>query len=142
VIDFKQSGNAGVYAALAEAFGIPWHIIVDGDDEGAKFRKQISDRGFEEEELTGHFASLPQPHDLEDQLVADGHGPLLRDILAEISGPTALTCSLDELRLRLKNRKTGYMGVLSLRVAADLALAQRMPAAFVKLITGLRDGIA
>jgi len=40
VIDFQQSGSAGIYPALAEAFRIPWHMIVDGDAESAKFRKQ------------------------------------------------------------------------------------------------------
>ena len=28
VIDFTQSGSAAVYPALAEAFGIPWHMVV------------------------------------------------------------------------------------------------------------------
>lgn len=142
VIDFQQSGNAGIYPALAEAFGIPWHMVVDGDQEAAKFRQQILDRGFEENDLTGRFGTLPPPNDLEDQLIADGHEAMLRQILADIVGPAALACPLDEFRARLKNRKTGYMGTLSLRVAADLALARRMPAAFVNLITNLRDGIA
>jgi putative ATP-dependent endonuclease of OLD family len=142
VIDFQQSGNAGIYPALAEAFGIPWHMIVDGDDESVRFRQQILDRGFQQDELVGRFVTLPPPNELEDQLIADGHLPLLREILAGISGESALTCPDAEFRLRLKNRKTGYMGVLSLRVAADTALAARMPAAFVNLITSLRDGAA
>ncbi len=142
VIDFQQSGNAGIYPALAQAFGIPWHMIVDGDDESAKFRQQILDRGFQEDELDGCFVTLPPPNELEDQLIADGHLPLLREILAGISGNSALTCPEVELRARLKNRKTGYMGVLSLRVSGDPALAATMPAAFVNLITSLRDGAA
>jgi putative ATP-dependent endonuclease of OLD family len=142
VIDFQQSGSAGIYPALAEAFRIPWHMIVDGDDEGVRFRQQILDRGFREDELAGRLISLPAPNDLEDQLIADGHLELLREILAGISGSTALTCGEDEFRARLKKRKTGYMGTLSLRVAADAALAARMPVAFVALITNLRDGTA
>jgi len=142
VVDFQQSGSAGIYPALAEAFGIPWHMIVDGDAESAKFKRQILDRGFEEDDLTGRFVTLPPPNALEDQLIADGHVQLLREILAGIAGRSALTCPEPELRSRLKNRKTGYMGVLSLRVAGDAALASRMPAAFVTLITNLRDGAA
>lgn len=140
VIDFQQSGSAGIYPVLAQAFDIPWHMIVDGDGESARFRQQILDRGFREDELTNRFFTLPTPNDLEDQLIADGHLQLLREILAEISDPSALTCPEAEFRSRLKNRKTGYMGTLSLRVAADAALAARMPTAFVNLITGLRDG--
>jgi putative ATP-dependent endonuclease of OLD family len=142
VVDFQQSGSAGIYPALAEAFRIPWHMIADGDDEGGRFRQQILDRGFREDELAGHFVALPAPNDLEDQLIADGHLELLREILAEISGPTALTCTEEQFRSRLKKRKTGYMGALSLRVAEDAALARRMPTAFVDLITNLRDGTA
>ncbi len=142
VIDFKQSGNAGIYPALAEAFDIPWHMIVDGDQEAEKFKREILKRGFNEEDLTGHFQTLPPPNGLEDQLVTDGHEQLLREVLAEVSGDSALTCPFDEFVRRLKNDKSGYMGGLALRVAADPALAQRMPAPFVDLITNLRDGAA
>jgi putative ATP-dependent endonuclease of OLD family len=140
VIDFQQSGSAGIYPALAEAFGIPWHMIVDGDPESAKFKQQILDRGFRENELVDLFVTLPPPNDLEDQLVADGHLLLLRQILAEISTKSALTCSESELLSRLKKKKTGYMGALSLRIANHPALAARMPTAFVDLIKNLRDG--
>lgn len=142
VIDFQQSGSAGIYPALAEAFGIPWHMITDGDQEAAKFRQQIIGRGFNEDELNGHFTTVPPPNDLEDQLIADGHEQMLRQILAEMSGPAALTCQLEVFRARLKKRKTGYMGVLSTRVMGDPALAQRMPVPFVNLIINLRDGAA
>jgi len=142
VIDFQQSGSAGIYPALAQGFNIPWHMIVDGDAESAKFRQQILDRGFRDDDSIDHFTTLPPPNDLEDQLLADGHVQLLRQILAEIGEKSALACTLDELRLRLKKEKTGYMGVLSLRVASDSVLASQMPAAFVNLVTKLRDGAA
>ena len=48
-------------------------MIVDGDGEAAKFRQQILNRGFDEDDLIGHFMTLPPPNDLEDQLIADGH---------------------------------------------------------------------
>ena len=142
VIDFQQSGSAGIYPALAQGFNIPWHMIVDGDAESAKFRQQILDRGFRDDDSIDHFTTLPPPNDLEDQLLADGHVQLLRQILAEIGEKSALACTLDELRLRLKKEKTGYMGLLSLRVASDSVLASQMPAAFVNLVTKLRDGAA
>ena len=142
VIDFQQSGNAGIYPALAEGFGIPWHMIVDADQEAAKFRQQILDRGFEEDVLANHFFTLTAPNDLEHQLLADGHEPLLREILAEIGATSARDCPADEFRARLQNKKTSYMGVLSLRVAKDQALAGRMPEPFVNLITTLRDNTA
>ena len=142
VVDFQQSGSAGIYPALAEAFKIPWHMVVDGDGESEKFKKQILDRGFRENELGIRFVSLPAPNSLEDQLIADGHIQLLREILATIGGNSALICPEAEIRSRLKNKKTGYMGILSLRVAADRCLAERMPQLFVNLITSLRDAAA
>ena len=138
VVDFQQSGNAAIYPALAEAFGIPWHMIVDGDQAGNRFRKQIIDRGFTEDDLAENFAALPAPNDLEDQLIVDGHEQLLREILASISGNSALECPTDEFRTRLKNRKTGYMTILARRVAEDQMIAQSMPAPFVDLIVSLR----
>lgn len=137
VIDFKQSGNAGIYPALAEGFGIPWHMITDGDQEAAKFRQQILNRGFTEGDLTGKFTTLLPDHDLEDQLLADGHERLLREIMGTVGGQSALTCPFDEFKKRLKNKKTGYMGALSLRVAADKDLAVKMPAPFVDLVKSL-----
>jgi putative ATP-dependent endonuclease of OLD family len=141
VIDFQQSGNAGIYASLASAFKIPWHMIVDGDSESMRFKTQILDRGFREDELAGRFVTLAHPNSLEDQLIADGHLQLLREILAEVIGPCALSCEEAEFRARLKNRKTSYMGALSLRVAEDPELAAKMPTEFVNLISNLRDGL-
>jgi putative ATP-dependent endonuclease of OLD family len=142
VIDFQQSGSAGIYPALAEAFRIPWHMVTDGDDESAKFRQQILNRGFRPDDLNRRFSTLPPPNKIEDQLIADGHAQLLREVLASVGSDTAMTCPEAELLSRLKNDKTGYMGSLSLRVAGDSALAQRMPALYVNLITSLRDGNA
>jgi putative ATP-dependent endonuclease of the OLD family len=141
VIDFQQSGNAGIYPALAEGFGIPWHMVTDGDQEAAKFRQQILDRGFTEDGLAGKFTTLPQDRDLEDQLLADGHERLLREIMGTVGGQSALTCPFDEFTKRLKNKKTGYMGTLSLRIAADKDLAVKMPAPFVDLSKSL-GGVA
>lgn len=73
-------------------------MIVDGDREAGKFRKQILDRGFGEDDLIGRFATLAAPNDLEDQLIADGHEQLLREILAGIGGSSALECPADEAR--------------------------------------------
>jgi putative ATP-dependent endonuclease of OLD family len=142
VIDFQQSGSAGIYPALADAFGIPWHMIADGDAESAKFQQQMFDRGFSANDLNGRFVTLPPPNDLEDQLLSDGHEQLLRQVLAPVAGNSVLTSSLQDFTARLKKRKTGYMGVLAPRVATDPVLAARMPAAFVTLITNLRDGTA
>lgn len=137
VIDFQQSGSAGVYPGLAEAFGIPWNMITDGDQEAEKIKKQILDRGFSEDDLNGKFTTLPKGHDLEAQLLADGHEKLLREVMCAVGGKSALDCSAEEFYSRIKNKKTGYMGPLSLRIAVDKDLAQKMPKPYVDLIVAL-----
>lgn len=140
VIDFQQSGDPGVYATLAEAFNIPWHVIVDGDAEGLRYRQHILERGFTEEEVASRFVTLAQPNNLEAQLIADGHRPLLRDIVSQTVGNRALQCTDDEFALLLDNRKTCYMGGLCDRIVSDANLAAQMPAPFVNLVRQLRDG--
>jgi putative ATP-dependent endonuclease of OLD family len=142
VIDFQQSGNASIYPGLADAFGVPWNMIVDGDSEGSRFRDQILDRGFTGGEVDQRLAMLTTPNTLEDQLIADGHGPLLREILADFVGNNAHVCPDAEFRAIAKNRKVPCMGSLSLRVLNDAELAGRMPAPFVGLIDNLRRGTA
>ncbi|MDE0660855.1 MAG: AAA family ATPase [Gammaproteobacteria bacterium] len=142
VVDFQNGGNPAVYVALAEALGIPWQAVVDGDSEGGKFKSQITRRGFREEDFAGKFFTLPEGNDLEDELLAGGHGPLLREILSESHGDGAMHWPNELLRTRLKKRKTRYMGALARRVVADEGLARTMPSAFVELIDGLRGGEA
>jgi putative ATP-dependent endonuclease of OLD family len=139
VIDFQNNGSPGIYAALAEAFSIPWHMVADGDSAGSQFSAELRKRGFNDEDWGAHITTLPAPNDLEDQLLADGHEALLRTILAEFIGDAA-TCTLDELRRHLKKRKIPYMTRLAARVKADETLARQMPTAFVSLVDGLRAG--
>jgi putative ATP-dependent endonuclease of OLD family len=131
--DEEELGFHGRRARGEIFFARRW-IVVEGVTEYLLFH------ALEQAEIAGQFATLPAPNDLEDQLIADGHEQILREILAQIGGRSALTCPQDEFLSRLKNKKTAYMSVLAPRVAADAALAQRMPALFVSLVTNLRDG--
>ena len=141
IIDFQNNGNPGVYAGLADALEIPWMMITDGDAEGEKFRKLLLKRGFTEDDVNDHISSLPTPNDLEEQLIADGHENLLRGILADTQDESAKTCSLDEFKKRLKNKKTAYMTELAPMVASDTALAMKMPEPFVNAIEHLKNGL-
>ena len=137
VIDFQATGtNPGVYATLAEAFGIPWHMIVDDDTKGEDIRNQLLNRGFRNEDLDDHFEMLPQGNTLERQLIADGHEDLLKEILEQEGIKLSGNIKSD---LSNNRNKTVYMSVLASKVS-DPALAQTMPSAFVDLITDLRDG--
>jgi len=139
VIDFQNNGNASIYPALADAFGIFWYMITDGDHESEKFHNQLLNRGFSEKDLSDHFDTLPKPNDLEDQLTADGHETLLRNILKEFYGQAVVTCSQDEFKKRLKNKKTFYMTRLAPLIASDQKLASKMPKNFTSLIENLKS---
>ena len=139
VIDFQNNGNASIYPSLAAAFQIPWRMVTDGDGESTKFRKQLIDRGFTEAELNTRLSTLDAGQSLEDQLLADGHEQLLRDVLKDRGDARALTLSREDLLRRLKNEKTEYMHGLAQRVGTDRALAERMPAALLELIRWLQS---
>jgi len=138
VIDFQNSGSAGIYAALAEAFGIPWHMITDGDAPSEKFRKQLLKRGFNGADLAAHFETLPQPNDLEDQLIVDGHEAPLRQIMVDVGISAMATCPVEEFTKCLKKNKTAYMARLARMVIADPTLAAQMPPVFVGFIKNLK----
>ncbi len=40
VIDFQNNGSPGAFVALARAFGIPWIMLCDSDDQGKGFIQQ------------------------------------------------------------------------------------------------------
>ena len=134
VIDFMNNGNAVIYPALATSFAIPWSMVVDGDKKGESFREELRKRGFSIAEINEHFQTLPSPNNLEAQLIADGHEPLLREILAEATNRSALTCPEAEFLKRLGNEKVECISRLALRVERDPELARRMPSALVDLV--------
>jgi len=140
VIDFQNNGDADIYPALATSFGIPWHMITDGDGAGADFRAQLLKRGFFEADLAGRLVTLPEPRDLEAQLLEDGHGELLRDFLVEATSSRNQNLQHEDFVRLLKKNKVPCMSRLALRVEHDPALARRMPSAFVELVDHLRGG--
>ena len=132
VIDFQQGGNAGIFPTLADAFEIPWDMILDNDRHIENFRNQIRKRGFDQHEIDQRVVPLPDG-DIECQLIADGHEQILCEILG-CSSPA-------NLRERMKESKVQYASALSRRVAKDRNLARRMPKPIVDLVSRLRRSI-
>jgi putative ATP-dependent endonuclease of OLD family len=133
VIDFQNSGNAAIYAALADAFGITWLMATDGDPESMRFRSQLLKRGYTADDLTNRFSTLLPPNDLEKQLIADGHENLLREILVEMGISSAARCLTHIVLNLMRKRKVAYMTKLSRRVEADPLLAAQMPSRLSQL---------
>jgi putative ATP-dependent endonuclease of OLD family len=139
IIDFQNNGNASIYPSIADAFQIPWRMVTDGDDESRKFRQQLTDRGFTEQELNERTTTLTRPNNLEEQLIADGHEALLREALLAAGHRDAHALAIEDLNKRLKKYKTDCMTRMAARVAADRALAERMPAPFLSVISWLQS---
>ena len=143
VIDFQQSaskGGAGVFASLAQALNIPWHMIVDGDSEGDVLGKKLLERGFTQEDLEVHFEKLPGT-DLEGCLVKDFNNNILLEILAELDVDVPCGSEADTIKYCLRRNKTSYINLLCERIDKEHSLAAQMPSAFVKLIMDLKAGL-
>ena len=140
VIDAQNNGNPATFAALARALDVPWLAVFDGDEKGRGYVNSIAKRGFSDAERA-ELAGRCQTHsaeDLEAQLVSDGLGPELREILVELGVAGAQALVDKELSERLRADKTGFAAVLAARIRAAPDLAQRAPAAFRTAINELR----
>ena len=129
VIDAKNNGSPDTFAALARALAIPWLAVFDGDNEGRNYVRSLRNRGFTDAELDRRCRTH-DAGDLETQLVADGLGPELREILAALQVRNATTLTDEALPARLRDHKTACAAALAARLRTDTDLAQRMPAAF------------
>ena len=138
VVDAKNNGNPAIFAALARALAIPWLAVFDGDDEGKRYLQAIAGYEFSDEELNRRC----QTHaagDLETQLVADGLGPELREVLEALGIQDALMLDDEDTIACLRKRKTAYAAQFAARVRRrDDDLAQRTPEAFRTAINRLR----
>jgi len=137
VIDAQNNGSPDTFAVLARALGIPWLAVVDGDPAGLGYIRSIAARDFEAAFVAARCTSLPAGT-LEQQLLIDGLEPELRNVMQSVGITDALTMDRPTLERCLDNHKTRYAAELAVRIAADPALALRMPQAFRDAITSLR----
>ncbi len=133
VIDAQNNGNPATFAALARALDIPWLAVFDGDEAGESFVRNIERRGFDENEVAKRCHRHPDG-DLEAQLVADGLGPELREVLAKLDIQGAHELDGDSLIARLRKKKMAYAAELAVRIRRDTNLAQRAPEAFRAIV--------
>ena len=137
VIDAKNNGDPVTFAALARALDVPWFSVFDGDEEGRKLLRRIERRGFPRDERVRRCRLHPDG-DLEAQLVADGMGSELRQVLEEIGVENALGLDDEQLIAQLGDRKSAYSALLAGRVRSQPGLASRMPRAFREAIDQIK----
>ena len=137
VIDAQNNGSPTTFAVLARALEIPWLAVFDGDDAGRKYVNAIRRRGFSDDEVSRRCRTHAAG-DLEAQLVADGLGPVLREILTELNVRGAHELGDDALPELLRADKTTSAAALAARIRADPDAAQQAPAAFREAVGDLR----
>ena len=138
VIDAQNNGNPATFAALARALAIPWLAVFDGDDAGQEYVHSIGARDFADEEVKMRCRTHPAG-DLEAQLVADGLGPELRDLLTELGLHDGKDLSDEALLKKLRANKTDYAAALAARFRDDPDLVQRAPEMFRSAINNLQE---
>ena len=138
VIDAQNNGAPATFAALARALAIPWLAVFDGDSAGHRYVQRIRSRGLADVDVATRCRTHPAG-DLETQLVADGLGPELREILGEMNIAGAQDLTDEALPERLKADKTTSAAALAARFRADPDLAQRALPAFRDAIGDLRS---
>ena len=125
-----------VFRALAQALGIPWLVVLDGDDAGKKRIWEIKSRigvpNLVEKRCRTHSAG-----NLEQQLLSDGLESELRDALWNAGHEDVEYIDSENLKKRLKNYKMDYAAELALMLRGNSALASRMPEAFRDAIEDL-----
>lgn len=73
LIDFQNNGAPDVFVKLARTFEIPWVMLCDNDDAGAKFVSSVKNVGFSDDEISDLIYRLPdEGMDIETYLVANG----------------------------------------------------------------------
>ena len=136
VIDAQNNGNPATFAALARALAIPWLAVFD-HEEGEGFERAIKKREFDDAEIEKRCRRHPDG-DLEAQLVADGLGPDLREVLAAVGDRDAHALDDKGLTVRLRSNKVGYAAELAARIRREPGLATRTLVTFRDAIEQLR----
>ena len=141
VIDAQNNGNPATFAALARALGIPWVAVFDGDDAGRGYMEAIAKRGFMPDEIEKR-CHAHEAGDLEAQLVANGLGPELREILAKQGVQRTTELTTNELLAQVgdKKHKTDCAALLAMRIRENPDAASHAPPAFrtaIKQLSGL-----
>jgi putative ATP-dependent endonuclease of OLD family len=137
LVDAQNNGNPAIFAILARALSIPWRAVFDGDTAGQGYCRSIANHDFDAAFVTDRCVTLPSGH-LEDQLIVDGLGQELKNILSHLGHADAQGLDVPGLKKRLEECKVPYAAELSNRLATDPTLAPRMPQAFRDAIASLR----
>lgn len=138
VIDVQNNGQPDTSGLPARTLGIPWLAAFDCDSKGLEYIGWIKGRGFDESEINERCRTHPEGT-LENQILADGLGPEVRDALAKLGVADVGDLADQDVIDRPSNRKTSYAAILSETIVGRPSLLNQCPSAFREAIHQLKE---
>ena len=130
VIDAQNNGNPASFAILARALNIPWQAVFDNDRDGRRYITQIGNHCFEDAQISEQCRTH-EAVDLEHQLVADGFGSDLREVLSELGVRSTEDFGEQKLISELQDNKGGYAAMFAERLRnGRISIAENQVEAF------------
>lgn len=94
IVEYSQAGGPGIFIKVADALGIKWHLVADGDDAGKEYVKAAKDR-LDTRQDADHISILPASN-MDVLLCYSGYGaPYCRGLVAQ--PPNATLGSWDDV---------------------------------------------
>ena len=130
VIDAQNNGSPGSFTILARALSIPWQAVFDGDKAGEDYIDQIRSHGFTDAQISQQ-CHTHKAGDLEHQLIADGFGSDLREVLSELGVRSTEDFGEQKLISELQDNKGGYAAMFAERLRnGRISIAEDQVGAF------------
>lgn len=134
IIDVKNNGSAGAFAALARGFGFPWIILCDGDKGGNDILKNIESFNFAKDDLKQRVLQLPKDVDIEKYLLDNFDAGILDSILKECGLNTdSQDTTYDKKLSFMRDNKTACAIRIKSKVIDKTIKTEHIPKLFVDI---------
>jgi len=99
IVEYSQAGGPGIFIKIADALGIKWHVVADGDDGGMKYVEEVKKLIGKRVEV--NHISILSASNIDVLLCNAGYGdPYLVGIVTQT--PKACTGSWDDVLAEMK----------------------------------------
>lgn len=138
VIDYRNNGSIGPFAALARAFDIPWVALIDNDEQGASSLQELVKHGFSAAEITDKTYKLSEKC-LEHAVIASGNEALIKDLLkTDCDEASAETATQAELWVLAEKHKVQLAISMVEKMRADPSLGAKMPTPILDMLAAIK----
>ena len=139
LIDYQNNGSPRAFACLARAFGFPWALLADGDEQGRNTIASLRNAGFSEGEIDARAVQLPDDADLEAYIVGSTWRPMALAVAREFEAGLAEDIDDAALAKCLRAHKPLWTRRLGYRLRRIPPSIEDLPGAFARLHTILLE---